>query len=128
VNTKLPPSSDKNGAKPLTDELVAEILKGRGLRGWLRLARVARVLGLFTLYLFLDTYDIRADFNRRMVERLHQETTPKNLITRVRSHLRFFFHFALDRFIRLLRLIVFRGHDGSDSKAGAPRNAGSVAE
>src|SRR5580765_4165510 len=73
VNTKLP-SSNKNGAKPLTDELVAEILKGRGLRGWLRLARVARVLGLFTLYLFLDTYDIRAEFSRRMVERLHEET------------------------------------------------------
>ena len=116
VNSKLPPSSDKNGAKPLTDELVAEILKGRGLRGWLRLARVARVLGLFTLYLFLDTYDIRADFNRRMVERLHQETTPNDLSARVRSRFRYFFHFAFDRFIRLLRLIVFRGHDGSDSK------------
>ena len=117
VNSKLPPSSDKNGAKPLTDELVAEILKGRGLRGWLRLARVARVLGLFTLYLFLDTYDIRADFNRRMVERLHQETTPNDLSARVRSHARYFFQFAFDRFIRLLRLIVFRGHDGSNSKA-----------
>ncbi len=108
VNTKLPPSSDKNGAKPLTDELVAEILKGRGLRGWLRLARVARVLSLFTLYLFLDTYDIRADFNRRMVERLHEETTPNDLSARVRSHARYFFHFAFDRFIRLLRLSVCR--------------------
>ncbi len=117
VNTQLPPSSDKNGAQPLTDELVAEILKGRGLRGWLRLARVARVLGLFTLYVFLDTYDIRADFNRRMVERLQQETTADDLSTRLRSHLRYFFHFAFDRLIRLLRLIVFRGHDGSDSKA-----------
>ena len=117
VNTQLPPSSDKNGAQPLTDELVAEILKGRGLRGWLRLARVARVLGLFTLYVFLDTYDIRADFNRRMVERLQQETTADDLSTRLRSHLRYFLHFAFDRLIRLLRLIVFRGHDGSDSKA-----------
>lgn len=117
VNTQLPPSSDKNGAKPLTDELVAEILKGRGLRGWFRLARVARVLGLFTLYLFLDTYDIRADFNRRMVERLHQQTTPNDLLARVRSHFRYFLQFAFDRFMRLLRLIVFRGQDGSDSKA-----------
>lgn len=117
VNTQLPPSSDKSGAQPLTEELVAEILKGRGLRGWLRLARVARVLGLFTLYVFLDTYDIRADFNRRMVERLQQETTADDLSTRLRSHLRYFFHFAFDRLIRLLRLIVFRGHDGSDSKA-----------
>ena len=117
VNTQLPPFSDKNGAKPLTDELVAEILKGRGLRGWLRLARVARVLGLFTLYLFLDTYDIRADFNRRMVERLHQDTRSNALSARVRSRFRYFLHFAFDRFIRLLRLIVFRGQDGSDSKA-----------
>ena len=117
VNTQLPPSSDKHGVQPLTDELVAKILKGRGLRGWLRLARVARVLGLFTLYVFLDTYDIRADFNRRMVERLQQETTADDLSTRLRSHLRDILHFAFDRLIRLLRLIVFRGHDGSDSKA-----------
>jgi predicted unusual protein kinase regulating ubiquinone biosynthesis (AarF/ABC1/UbiB family) len=103
--------------QPLTDELVAEILKGRGLRGWWRLARVARVLGLFTLYLFLDTYDIRADFNRRMVERLHQEARANNLIARLRSRSRYLIHFVLDRFIRLLRLIVFRGHEGSDSKA-----------
>jgi len=114
------PSSGIKGSAapaPLTDELVAEILKGRGLRGWLRLARVARVLGLFTLYVFLDTYDIRADFNRRMVERLHQETSASGLIARLRSHLRYFLHLAFDRSIRLLRLIVFRGHDGSVSKA-----------
>src|SRR6266550_582603 len=53
----------------LTDEVVKEILAGHGLRGWLRAARVARVLGLFSLYLFLDTYDIRAGFNRRMEAR-----------------------------------------------------------
>ena len=60
-------------AAPLTDEFVASILAGRGLRGWLRAARVARVLGLFTLYLFLDTYHIRADFNQRMAARLRAE-------------------------------------------------------
>ncbi len=103
-------------AAPLTDELVAEILKGRGLRGWWRLARVARVLGLFTLYLFLDTYDIRADFNRRMVKRLHEDTTPGSLTARVKSRSRYLVHLSSDRFIRLLRLIVFRGHDGSDNK------------
>src|SRR6185503_13520823 len=102
---------------PLTDELVAQILKGRGLRGWFRLARVTRVLGLFTLYLFLDTYDIRAEFNRRMVDRLHEEARPGNLIARVKAHSRSLIQFAFDRFIRLLRLIVFRGHEGSDKKA-----------
>src|SRR5258706_5927131 len=83
ANTQLPPSSDKNDAKPLTDELVAEILKGRGLHGWLRLARVARVLCLFTLYLFLDTYDVPAHFNRRMVGRPHPGTAPGELIARL---------------------------------------------
>src|SRR5215207_8269729 len=55
--------------QPLTEEMVNELLAGRGFRGWLRAARVARVLGLFSLYLFLDTYDIRADFNNRAVAR-----------------------------------------------------------
>src|SRR5215211_3386246 len=54
---------------PLTDEMVDELLAGRGFRGWLRAARVAGVLGLFSLYLFLDTYDVRSDFNRRAVAR-----------------------------------------------------------
>jgi len=55
---KVSPSFVKHdlGSLPLTDELVSKILKGRGLRGWLRLAQVSRVFGLFTLYLFLDTY------------------------------------------------------------------------
>jgi len=62
---------------PLTEELVDEILAGRDVRGWLRAARVARVLGLFSLYLFLDTYDIRADFNQRAVTRKRKSKTAK---------------------------------------------------
>jgi predicted unusual protein kinase regulating ubiquinone biosynthesis (AarF/ABC1/UbiB family) len=117
VNAPSSSATNSSAAKPLTDELVAQILKGRGLRGWLRLVRVARVLGLFTLYLFLDTYDIRADFNRRMVERLHEETKPDNLTARIKARSRFLLQFAADKFIRLLRLIVFRGHEGSGNKA-----------
>src|SRR6266508_3052821 len=52
-----------------------------------------------------------------MVERLHEKTKPNDLTASVRSRVRYFSRFGLDRFIRLLRLIVFRGHDGSDSKA-----------
>ena len=119
VVAKAPSPSVKHNSAPapLTDELVGEILQGRGLRGWFRLARVARVLGLFTLYLFLDTYDVRADFNRRMVERLHEEAKPDNLIARTKAQARYLLHFAGDKFIRLLRLIVFRGHEGSVNKA-----------
>src|SRR5678815_1872755 len=62
----------KQPVEPLTEEKVDELLSGRGFSGWLRAARVARVLGLFSLYLFLDTYDVRADFNRRNVTRLRE--------------------------------------------------------
>ena len=115
---KVSPSFVKNdlGSLPLTDELVAEILKGRGLRGWLRLAQVARVLGLFTLYLFLDTYEIRADFNRRMVERIRDEAKAKSLTPRLKARFKELMSVAFDKLIRLLRLIVFRGGEGSDKK------------
>jgi predicted unusual protein kinase regulating ubiquinone biosynthesis (AarF/ABC1/UbiB family) len=114
------PSSIKNSTapEPLSDEMVARILKGRGLRGWFRLARVARVLGLFTLYLFLDTYDIRAEFNSRMAERLREEAAPDSLIARLKIRVKGVLRFAFDKSIRLLRLIVFRGHEGSNNKIG----------
>ena len=101
---------------PLTDEMVAGILKDRGLRGWWRLAQVARVLGLFTLYLFLDTYDIRADFNRRMAERLRDEAKANALMARLKARCRLFLLVAFDKLVRLVRLVVFRGGEGSDKK------------
>src|SRR5215204_6371684 len=67
------PQRHTREVRPLTDELVDELLAGRGFRGWLRAAQVARVLGLFSLYLFLDTYDVRADFNRRAVARVREK-------------------------------------------------------
>jgi predicted unusual protein kinase regulating ubiquinone biosynthesis (AarF/ABC1/UbiB family) len=113
-----PSSSIKSSPtpEPLTDEMVAEILKGRGLRGWLRLAQVARVLGLFTLYLFLDTYNIRADFNRRMAERLRGETKAKHLFARLQARCREFLRVAFHKFVQLVRFIVFRGVEGSHRK------------
>src|SRR6266550_1228954 len=100
--------------KPLTDELVAEILRGRGLHGWWRAGRVVGVLGLFTLYLFLDTYDIRANFNQRRASQL--EETSLGLVARLKRVFRNFVSFSLDKLIRLVRLIVFRGEEGSDKK------------
>ena len=75
--------SPKQPVEPLTEEKVNELLAGRGLRGWLRAARVARVLGLFSLYLFLDTYDVRADFNRRAVARLRDLARQKGRAARI---------------------------------------------
>src|SRR6266496_858890 len=100
----------------LTEEVVNEILAGRGLRGWLRGARVARVLGLLSLYLFLDTYDARASFNRRTAARLRYEARGRRLMTRLRLRARDLLSYALDRLIRVLRLVIFRGAEGSSKK------------
>ncbi|MEP6741035.1 MAG: AarF/ABC1/UbiB kinase family protein [bacterium] len=104
-------------AAPLTDELVDTILAGRGLRGWFRAVRVAKVLGLFTLYLFLDTYDVRADFNRRMETRKRDANSLRHWPTRLQARTRAFALASLDKTIRLLRLIMFRGREGSQNKA-----------
>jgi predicted unusual protein kinase regulating ubiquinone biosynthesis (AarF/ABC1/UbiB family) len=101
--------------RPLTDELVAEILQGRGLKGWLRLARISRVLGLLTLYLYLDTYDIRASFNERMAQR-HREANVADPAGRIKTTARLWLHKLNDKLIRAVRFVVFRGHEGSENK------------
>ena len=100
----------------LNDELVDQILNGRGLRGWIRAARITRVLGLLSLYLFLDSYDIRATFNRKAHDKRAEEAAEEGWAARLRHALRSFTFQVLDRFIRLLRLIVFRGVQGSERK------------
>ena len=101
---------------PLTDELVDQLLDGRGLRGWLRAARVSIVLGLLSLYLFLDSYDIRADFNRRTIKRLREQARQTNRSERLNLWMRSWVYEGLDRFIRILRYVIFRGAEGSARK------------
>jgi predicted unusual protein kinase regulating ubiquinone biosynthesis (AarF/ABC1/UbiB family) len=88
-----------------------------GLRGWLHAANVARVLGLLTFYLFLDGYDIRVGFNRRMAEK-------KRDAARARGHVPLFQEWSRDidrrtieKLIRLIRYFVFRGASESAGKA-----------
>ena len=102
---------------PLDDELVNEILKGRGLSGWLRLAKVGRVLGLLTLYLFLDTYDIRFKFNRRTAERLREAARARGGQARFLQFCQDIAGRILDKVIRVLRFVAFRGVDGSIKKS-----------
>ncbi|HEX5602794.1 MAG TPA: AarF/ABC1/UbiB kinase family protein [Pyrinomonadaceae bacterium] len=101
---------------PLTEALVDEILKGRDLHGWLRAARVARVLGLFSLYLFLDTYDIRADFNNRAVSRQREVARGLGRKARFKAWVTTQLYVAFDRLVRALRYLVFRGAEGSAKK------------
>ncbi len=89
---------------------------GIGLRGWLRALNVGRVLGLFSLYLFLDGYDARANFNRRVAARLREEARAKGWIALFQEWSRDVDRFAIDLVIRFLRFLMFRGSDGSESK------------
>jgi predicted unusual protein kinase regulating ubiquinone biosynthesis (AarF/ABC1/UbiB family) len=103
-------------APALTDDLVDEILRGRGLGGWLRAANVARVLGLLTLYLYLDSYDIRANFYRRLAVRKREEARTSGRKARFKQWCRNAARGFLDKLTRALRLLIFRGAEGSDRK------------
>jgi predicted unusual protein kinase regulating ubiquinone biosynthesis (AarF/ABC1/UbiB family) len=111
-----PPPKPTREVKPLSDEMVDELLAGRGVRGWSRAARVARVLGLFSLYLFLDTYDVRADFNRRAVIRLRDLAREQGRLTQLKAWTWARLYAAFDLFIRGLRYVIFRGAEGSARK------------
>src|SRR5690242_3052112 len=101
---------------PLSDAMVDELLAGRGFRGWLRAARVTRVLGLFSLYLFLDTYDVRADFNQRAVTRLRDKARELGRAARLKAWAWAQLYVLFDYFIRALRYVIFRGAEGSARK------------
>jgi len=117
ITLSVPVARKSSAAVPtLTEESVKEILAGQGLRGWLHAARVARVLGLFSLYLFLDTYDIRANFNRRAADRLRDQARAQGRIARFKLWGRDLLYYALDRFIRGIRFVIFRGSEGSSRK------------
>jgi predicted unusual protein kinase regulating ubiquinone biosynthesis (AarF/ABC1/UbiB family) len=116
------PETRKNGKSesaapaPLNDKLVDQILKGRGLRGWLRAANIGRVLGLLSLYLFLDTYDVRADFNRRASLRKREDARARGWSSFLLENGRSIGRSLLDKLIRTVRLVIFRGREGSERK------------
>ena len=116
-NSTQPVQQKQAAAVPsLTDEVVDKILAGRGLRGWLRAGRVAFVLALFSLYLFLDTYNVRADFNRRAMERLREFAREQGRRARIKAWIRAQLSAVIDLSIRVIRYLVFRGAEGSANK------------
>ncbi|HEV2800815.1 MAG TPA: AarF/ABC1/UbiB kinase family protein [Pyrinomonadaceae bacterium] len=88
----------------------------RGWRGWWRTLQVARVLGTLGFYLFLENYEARAKFNRRMSARRLEEARGRGRSALLRAEVRDLFSRAFDRLIRLVRHFVFRGADASSSK------------
>lgn len=119
MNSTRPSTIGKQAAgkrPPLTGDLVKAILKGSGVRGWLRVLRVAGVLNLFSLYLFLDGYDARANFNQRLAERRREEALAQGRGAALKAWARDLGWRLADKFVRVLRLLVFRGAEGSARK------------
>jgi predicted unusual protein kinase regulating ubiquinone biosynthesis (AarF/ABC1/UbiB family) len=118
ANSRAHPDAKLDSAPvaPLSDEIVDATLKGRGLRGLVRAANIGRVLGLLSLYLFLDTYDVRANFTRRTADRKREEAKARGRIARFQEWSRELDRRLVDGLIRALRFFVFRGADGSVRK------------
>ncbi len=93
-----------------------EAISARGWRGWRRVMQVARVLGLLSLYLFLDSYDIRATFNERFAKRKREEARARGPIAQFQEWTRNVDRRILDKLIRVTRFFVFRGAEGSGKK------------
>ena len=93
-----------------------ETISAHGLRGWLRAFQVGRVLGLLTLYLFLDSYDIRATFTQRFSNRKREEARKRGRRAQFQEWTRNVDRRFVDRLIRLVRFLIFRGGQGSSRK------------
>jgi predicted unusual protein kinase regulating ubiquinone biosynthesis (AarF/ABC1/UbiB family) len=91
-------------------------LERLGWRGWRRVLQIGRVLGLLSFYLYLENYEARSKFNRRMGERDRAEAQRFGRIARFQAWSRDVDRRALDRFIRAVRYVVFRGADASRTK------------
>ena len=84
-----------------------------GWRGLLRALQIVRVLGLLSFYLYLDNYDTRWKFNRRMAARLREEALARGRVALFQEWSRDVDRRAVDKLMRLARRHVFRGADGS---------------
>jgi predicted unusual protein kinase regulating ubiquinone biosynthesis (AarF/ABC1/UbiB family) len=87
-----------------------------GWRDWLRAAEIARVMGTLGLYLFLENYEPRAKFNERLSRRRLEEAEKIGGRALRRARWLEYRRRVLDRTIRLIRNLVFRGEDESASK------------
>lgn len=100
-------------SRRLESQIAEADARARGWRGAWRTLQVARVIGLLTLYLYLDSYDVRAKFNRRMAERKLEAAGAEGSFALFKERVRDFFRLFFDKLVRLARLYVFRGAQGS---------------
>lgn len=103
------------GADVVPQTTDVKIVRSRWRR-WQRTFQIARVLGLMSLYLFLDEYPVRAAFNHRIAMRRREEARGRGRAASSRQAFRDLFRRAFDLLVRVLRFVVFRGREGSINK------------
>src|SRR5215212_5511514 len=92
-------SSGARAADQLKED---ETIKGHGLRGWLRTFQIARVLGMLSFYLYLDGYDVRSNFYRRMSERRRAEAASRGRLASFQQWSREVDRRTFDRLVRII--------------------------
>jgi predicted unusual protein kinase regulating ubiquinone biosynthesis (AarF/ABC1/UbiB family) len=88
----------------------------RGVRGLVRTVQIVRVLGSLGLFLFLDNYDVRRKFNRRMWTRLREEARARGRAAQFQEWSRRVDRLLLDRLILIVRFILFRSSTVDSSR------------
>lgn len=104
------------GAGATQSQAMKAVADGIGWRGWLRAARIARVLVLLNFYLFLENYEAHAKFGARQAARRLEFARAQGKRALLSEWSREIDRRALDSLIRLVRFAVFRGGDASASK------------
>jgi len=124
----LPVSKNQTIAKRISDEqLVAEEKKlaaqersvGKsyhGLRGWLRLARISQVIGMLSLYLYLDQYDLHHKQHRKIAAHRMEQAKKLNFFAVFGEYIRESGRGWFDFFLRVLRWVFLRGEKNKERR------------
>jgi predicted unusual protein kinase regulating ubiquinone biosynthesis (AarF/ABC1/UbiB family) len=112
-----PVAPNSNGHKALasvepaaeTAEDAALAQSYRGIRGWLRLFKVSRVIGLLSLYLYLDRYDLHYGHIRRFAEQRLEKARQLGPLAVMQVRLNGVGSWFFDKGVRLTSWFVYRG-------------------
>ena len=82
-----------------------------GWRGWLRLARVSQVIGMLSLYLYLDQYELHYKQHRKAAEHRMELARKLNFLAVVGEYFHEIGRKWFDDSVRLLRWFFLRGSE-----------------
>lgn len=88
-----------------------------GVRGWLRLAAISRVIGMLSLYLYLDQYDTHYKQYRRVADHRAEQARKLNWLASLGEYFRRIPFWFFDKSMRLLRLAMLGSEPNRELRA-----------